>query len=95
MRKAFRRLFNAAFRCFVLMLWDYVRQRVAYFILSSFIFGCFSAVLAWNRVPALYCHIFRRLLAVAIAMYFDDAGVGQCSYEKGSGVGPMGHQRCG
>ena len=84
-KKAFRRLPNAAFQCYVLMLWDYVRCVVAYFILPSFIFGCYSAVHAWNRVPALYCHIFRRLLAVAIVMYFDDAGIGQASYEEGSG----------
>ena len=52
-RKAFRRLLNSAFHCYILMLWDYTRHVVAYFVLASFIFGCVSAVHAWNRVPAL------------------------------------------
>ena len=29
-KKAFRRLLNAAFHCYVMMLWDYVRCVVAY-----------------------------------------------------------------
>ena len=49
-RKAFRRLFNAAWMLYVVCVWDYVRECFAFFLLTSYIFGCFAAVMAWNRV---------------------------------------------
>ena len=60
-KKAFRRLFNTAWYLYVIFVWDYVRQEVAYFMLTSFIFGCYAAVMAWNRVPALYCRLHRHV----------------------------------
>ena len=54
-------------------------------MLTSFIFGCYAAVMASNRVPALYCHVFRSHLAISIVMYFDDAAMGDAAYERQSG----------
>ena len=85
-KKAFRRLHNAAYALYVILLWDPTRSVPAYFLLPGFIFGCYSAVIAWNRYPALVCHVARRLLAVPTVFYFDDGGTGGAAYERGSGA---------
>jgi len=84
-RKASRRC-PVAWRGFsVIFVWDPVRRCTAAFILPGFAFGVFSAVLAWNRYPALLCHVMRRLLATATVAYYDDFGVGGAAFERGSG----------
>ena len=44
-KKAFRRLHNAGWFLYVICVWDYVRQVVAYFLLTSFIA---PQVVAWE-----------------------------------------------
>ena len=84
-RKAFRRCPVAWPGFSVVFVWDPVRRITAAFILPGFAFGVFSAVLAWNRYPALLCHVMRRLLATATVAYYDDFGVGGAAFERGSG----------
>uniref|UniRef100_A0A7S3X1I6 Uncharacterized protein n=1 Tax=Emiliania huxleyi TaxID=2903 RepID=A0A7S3X1I6_EMIHU len=84
-RKAFRRCPVAWPGFSVVFVWDPKRRRTAAFILPGFAFGVFSAVLAWNRYPALICHVMRRLLATATVAYYDDFGVGGAAFERGSG----------
>ena len=78
-RKAFRVLPAAV--VFVIAVWDPVRNVVAYFIVLGFIFGAYSAVLGWNRYPALIAHVARRFLAVATLYYYDDFFTGAAGYE--------------
>ena len=55
-----------------------------YFLLPSFVFGCYAAVLAWNRVTALYTHCARRLIATPATGYYDDFQIGGPWYDQPS-----------
>ena len=88
-KKAFRRVpvMHCGLSAFV--VWDPHRQVAAIFLLPGFNFGTVSAVMAWNRAPALICHVARRLLAVPVIGYYDDFGVGGGSGERGSGLAAL------
>ena len=88
-KKAFRRIpvMYCGLSCVV--LWDPYRRTAAIFLLPGFNFGTISAVMAWNRTPALISHVARRLLAVPVIGYYDDFGVGGGSGERGSGLATL------
>ena len=85
-KKAFRRKPVIYCGLSAVVVWDPRRRRSAIFLLPGFNFGTISAVMAWNRGPALICHAARRLLAVPAVAYYDDFGVGGSAGERGSGL---------
>ena len=82
-KKAFRRL--PVIKVNVVCFYNPITRRVEYIILPGFIFGAFSAVMAWNRYSAWVTHSARRLFACACSMYFDDEMQVDPSYARGSG----------
>ncbi|KAL1520677.1 hypothetical protein AB1Y20_022246 [Prymnesium parvum] len=83
-KKAFRRIPNAAVGLMVVGVLNPLSLRAEFFVLPSFVFGSISAVMSWNRVPAAYTHFARRLLAVPSTAYVDDFQVGGPWYDQGS-----------
>ena len=88
-KKAFRRIPVIHCGLSAVVVWDPRRRVSAIFLLPGFNFGTISAVMAWNRGPALICHAARRLLAVPAVAYYDDFGVGGSAGEKGSGLAAL------
>ena len=58
--------------------------------MPCFIFGAYSAVMAWNRYSAWTTHAARRLLAIACGMYFDDETQIDPAFALGSGSRSVG-----
>lgn len=83
-KKAFRRIPNAAVGLMVVGVLNPLSLRAEFFVLPSFVFGSISAVMSWNRVPAAYTHFARRLLAVPSTAYVDDFQVGGPVYDQES-----------
>lgn len=69
-KKAYRRIPCA--RCWVVFFWNVRTRRVEAVIVPSFVFGAVSAVMAWNRFPAMMVHMSRRFLACTSGHFFDD-----------------------
>ena len=94
-KKYFRRFPNADPAYMVIALWDprvrvFEATSVVYFILPSFIFGCYSAVFASSRYTAYLTHISRRLLGIPTGGYVDDFSVVEPPCTLGSGQDAMG-----
>ena len=83
-KKAFRRIPCRFPGLMVVCVFNPREMRPEYFFLPSFVFGCYAAVLGWNRVTALYTHCVRRLLAVPATGYVDDFQVGGPFYDQPS-----------
>ncbi|KAL1495392.1 hypothetical protein AB1Y20_016761 [Prymnesium parvum] len=83
-KKAFRRIPNAAVGLMVVAVLNPCTLRAEFFILPSFVFGSISAVMSWNRVPAAYTHFARRILAVPSTSYVDDFQIGGPAYDQAS-----------
>mmetsp|Transcript_25572 Transcript_25572/g.63278 ORF Transcript_25572/g.63278 Transcript_25572/m.63278 type:complete len:279 (+) Transcript_25572:741-1577(+) len=81
-KKAFRRIPNAAVGLMVVAVLNPDTMRAEFFILPSFVFGSISAVMSWNRIPAAYTHFARRVLAVPSTAYVDDFQVGGPVYDQ-------------
>lgn len=89
-KKAFRRIPCRRPGLMVVCVFSPTAMRPEYFILPSFVFGYYSAVLGWNRVTALYTHCVRRLLAVPATGYYDDFQVGGPIYDQPSAQDSFG-----
>jgi hypothetical protein len=83
-KKAYRRVPCRCPGLMIVCVFSPQTMQAEYFILPSFVFGYYSAVLAWNRVTALYTHCVRRLLAVPATGYYDDFQVGGPKYDQPS-----------
>lgn len=83
-KKAFRRVANADPGLMVVCVFNPISAAAEFFLLPSFVFGCYSAVLAWNRVSAAYTHVSRRLIACPSLAYFDDFPTGTPYFDAGS-----------
>ena len=89
-KKAYRRVPCRCPGLMVVCVFNPQTMQAEYFILPSFVFGYYSAVLAWNRVTALYTHCARRLLAVPATGYYDDFQVGGPKYDQPSAQSAFG-----
>eukprot|EP00310_Coccolithus_braarudii_P011596 CAMPEP_0183379174 /NCGR_PEP_ID=MMETSP0164_2-20130417/125291_1 /TAXON_ID=221442 /ORGANISM="Coccolithus pelagicus ssp braarudi, Strain PLY182g" /LENGTH=806 /DNA_ID=CAMNT_0025556753 /DNA_START=1 /DNA_END=2424 /DNA_ORIENTATION=+ len=69
-KKAFRRVPTAEVQ--VVCVLNPVLLRAELVMLPGFVFGCLSAVMAWNRYSHYATHVGRRALAVPVTAYFDD-----------------------
>ena len=83
-KKAFRRIPNAAPGIMICCVFNPVMGETQYFIIPSFVFGVVSAVMAFNRLSYFYCHVARRLAAIPTVAYFDDFATQAPSYDRGS-----------
>lgn len=83
-KKAYRRVPCRCPGLMVICVFNPLTLQPEYFILPSFVFGYYSAVLAWNRVTALYNHCARRLIAVPATGYYDDFQIGGPRYDQPS-----------
>ena len=83
-KKAFRRVPNRCPGLMVICVFNPQTVQPEYFLLPSFVFGCYAAVLAWNRVTALYTHCARRLIATPATGYYDDFQIGGPWYDQPS-----------
>ena len=94
-KKFFRRFPSCDPAYMVVALWnpacfDFTPENVVFFVLPSFIFGCYSAVYASSRYTAYLTHAARRLLAVPTGGYVDDFATTEPSYTRGSGQQALG-----
>ena len=69
-KKAFRRVPTAEVQ--VVCVFNPVLLRAELVMLPGFVFGCLSAVMAWNRYSHYTTHVGRRALAVPTTAYYDD-----------------------
>ena len=69
-KKAFRRVPTAEVQ--VVCVFNPILLRAELVILPGFVFGCLSAVMAWNRYSHYATHVGRRALAVPVTAYYDD-----------------------
>ena len=72
MRAAYRRIPVATPWFTVFAIWSFMRQRVVYYYLRGHNFGAVSAVLNFNRFPAVLVAMCRVLFAVPCNHFFDD-----------------------
>jgi hypothetical protein len=68
----------------VVAFWDEDEQTVRYAILRGMPFGFSSAVLNFNRTPAMATAVARRMAGTMAASFFDDTGVVDCKGGVGS-----------
>ena len=61
--------------CSVIAFWHCHSCRVKYIVLNGLPFGLSSAVLSFNRTPALLTAVARRFTGSAVAFFFDDSCV--------------------
>ena len=73
--------------CFsVIAVWHPSHRRWVFGILHGLAFGLLSAVLQFNRYPALLVAIARRWLAIPVINFFDDFKITEPRFAKGSGA---------
>ena len=70
--------------CSVVAFWDHLEHDVRFIILNGLPFGLSSAVLAFNRTPALLTAVARRMCGAMTAYFFDDSGVLDIAVGQGS-----------
>lgn len=61
--------------CAVVSYWDCVQNDIRFVILNGMPFGLSSAVLAFNRTPALLTAVSRRMGGALAIYFFDDTGI--------------------
>ena len=61
--------------CSVIAFWDHAHQSIRFVVLNSLPFGLTSAVLNFNRSPALLTAVARRTTGCAASYFFDDSRV--------------------
>lgn len=61
--------------CSVIAFWDHVHHSIRFVVLNSLPFGLSSAVLNFNRTPALLTAVARRMTGCAASYFFDDSCV--------------------
>ena len=69
----------------VIGIWHPGHEAVRYAIMRAHPFGLASAVLNFNRFPALATAVVRQCTSTAAAAYFDDTGVFDLACNRGSG----------
>ena len=86
MENAYRQCpINPAHRCCsCVAFWDCTSESVKFIVLNGLPFGLSSAVLAFNRTPALLSSVARRCCAAPAVFFFDDTGVVDVSFAQGS-----------
>ena len=86
MKNAYRQCpINPAHRCCsCVAFWDCTSESVKFIVLNGLPFGLSSAVLAFNRTPALLSSVARRCCAAPAVFFFDDTGVVDVSFAQGS-----------
>ena len=87
MKSAYRQLPNVPSEAplLVIAIWHPQFQEIRYAIMRAHPFGLSSAVLNFNRLPALATALVRQSMATAAAFYFDDTGVFDLACCRGSG----------
>ena len=70
--------------CSSVAFWDHRSSSVKFIILNGLPFGLSSAVLSFNRTPALLTSIARRCCAAPAVFFFDDTGVVDAHFAQGS-----------
>ena len=88
MKRAYRQVpvNQEQLRFSVIAVWHPLRNRWVFGILHGLAFGLLSAVLQFNRYPALLVAIARRWLAIPVINFFDDFKITEPMFAKGSGA---------
>ena len=69
----------------IVAIWHPRVSEIRYALMRAHPFGLSSAVLKFNRLPALATAVARQCLATAAAFYFDDTGIFDLACSRGSG----------
>jgi len=72
LKKAFRQIPCSQARFNIVAIWNPSKQRVEFFIIRGFPFGCLSSVLHFNRLPRFIVHLLRRFFGVCVTHFYDD-----------------------
>ena len=88
MKRAYRQVpvSQQQLRFSVIAVWHPLQGRWVFGILHGLAFGLLSAVLQFNRYPALLVAIARRWLAIPVINFFDDFKITEPRCAKGSGA---------
>ena len=72
LKKAFRQIPCSQANYNIVAIWNPSKQRVEFFIIRGFPFGCLSSVLHFNRLPRFIVHLLRRFFGVCVTHFYDD-----------------------